>query len=66
MHELKELLAENFMYPQLKYVPRECNRVAHGLASLGSMSIEETSSVLTGVPDCILYLVSSDSVDMVG
>jgi hypothetical protein len=66
VHELKELLAENFMSPQLKYVPTECNHVAHELTSLGSMSVEETSSVMAGVPDCILYLVSSDSADMVG
>ena len=41
-------------------------KLAHELASLGSMSVEETSSVMAGVPDCILYLVSSDSADMVG
>lgn len=31
VQELKELLAENFSSPQVKYVPRECNRVAHEL-----------------------------------
>lgn len=35
MHELKELLAENFVVSHVLYAPRECNRVAHELAALG-------------------------------
>ena len=34
------------------------------LASIGSMSNELVSSVLAGVRDCIMHLVSSDLADM--
>lgn len=61
VHELKELLAENFVLPQVKFVPRDCNRVAHELSSLGSVRTEGMPSVMAGVPECILYLVSRDS-----
>ena len=42
VHELKEILAENFISPQVKFVPRKCNRVAHELASIGSLSTGRT------------------------
>jgi len=60
VHELKELLAENFILPQIKYVPRECNRIAHELASIGSLGNEGMPSMMAGVPECIINLVSSD------
>jgi len=60
VHELKELLAKNFTSPQVKFVPRECNRVAHELASIRSLGTEGMPSVMAGVPDCIMYLVSRD------
>jgi ribonuclease HI len=65
VHELKELLAENVISTQVKYVPRECNRVAHDLASIGSVSNEGIPSVLARVPDYIMFMVSNDSADMV-
>ena len=37
VNEPKDLLAENFISPQVKFVPRDCSRVARELASLGSM-----------------------------
>ena len=45
--------------------PRDCNRVAHELAALGSKCEEAQPSVLAGVPDCIMYLVSGDLADVV-
>lgn len=60
VHDLKELLAENFTSTQVKFVPRECNQVAHELASIWSLGTEGMPSVMAGVPDCIMYLVSSD------
>jgi ribonuclease HI len=63
--ELKELLAENFSHFQVKYAPRDCNRVAHELAVIGYKCHEAQPSVLTGVPYCIMYLVSSDLTDIV-
>ena len=65
VHNLKEIIAENFVNFHVRYVPRQCNRVAHELASIGSRSVESDSVVTAGVPDCILYLVSSDLADSV-
>jgi ribonuclease HI len=65
VHELKELLMKNFVSFQAKFGPRECNRVAHELASLGSRSNVLVPSVMAGVPECILNLVSSNLADMV-
>ena len=65
VHEVKELLAENFMQPLVKHAPRECNHVAHELAALGSKSEEAQPSVLAGVPERIMFLVSGDLADMV-
>jgi len=36
IHELKELLTEEFFAVQISHVPRRCNKVAHELARLGS------------------------------
>jgi len=41
------------MLPQVKYVPHECNRVAHELALIGSMSAE--GSVMVGVLVCMMH-----------
>jgi ribonuclease HI len=65
VHELKELVVENFASFLVKYAPRDCNRVAHELASIGSRSHDLAPSVLAGVPNCIMVLVSGDLVDMV-
>ena len=58
--ELKDLVVENFASFIVKYVPRDCNRVAHELASIGSRSHDLAPSVLAGVPNCIMVLVSGD------
>jgi hypothetical protein len=58
VHELKELLAENFCVSHAIYAPRECNRVAHELAVIGEFV--KRLSLMAGVPNCIQYLVSSD------
>ena len=55
--ELKDLVVENFASFIVKYVPRDCNRVAHELASIGSSSLDLAPSVLAGVPNCIMVLV---------
>ena len=33
--ELKNFIRENFMYGEVVFVPRSCNKVAHSLATLG-------------------------------
>jgi hypothetical protein len=65
VHELKVLLVEYFASFLVNYVPRECNRVAHELASIGSRSQELAPSILAGVPNCITFFVSSVLADMV-
>jgi hypothetical protein len=66
VHDLKDLIAESFTTFSTNYVPRDCNKVAHKLASLGSRSSTNYApSVLAGVLECILFLVSSDLADMV-
>lgn len=46
---LKEIVAENFVNFHARHVPRQCNRVAHELATMGSRSIEALSIVTAGV-----------------
>jgi hypothetical protein len=41
-------LTENFFLPQIKFVSRECNRVAHELASIGSLGTEGRSARMYG------------------
>jgi hypothetical protein len=53
VHELKDQLAEYFILPLVKFVSRECNRVAHELASIGSMGMEGMPTVMAGVLACI-------------
>jgi ribonuclease HI len=65
MHELKELLPENFVVSHVIYAPHECNRVAHELATIGRVCQEAEPLVMGNVPDCIQYSVSSDLADMV-
>jgi ribonuclease HI len=65
VHELKELVAENFGSITIKYAPCECNRVAHELASIGSKSNDLVPTVMAGVPSCIMVLVSGDLADVV-
>ena len=55
VHELKVLLVESFASFLVNYVSRECNRVAHELAFIGSRSQELAPSVLAGVPNCITF-----------
>lgn len=55
VHNLKEIITENFVNFHVRYVPRQCSCVAHELASIGSRSVESDSVVTAGVPDCILY-----------
>ena len=65
VYELKELVVEIFASFLVKYAPRDCNGVAHELASIGSRSHDLAPSVLAGVPNCIMVLVSGDFADMV-
>jgi hypothetical protein len=46
VHEVKDIIAENFTTFQATYVPRQCNLEAHELATIGSASIELTPVVL--------------------
>ena len=65
VHELKDLVVENFASFIVKYVPRDCNRVAHELASTGSRSHDLAPLVLAGVPNCIMVLMSGNLADIV-
>lgn len=65
IHELKDMVSENFASCLVKHVPRDCNRVAHELASVGSRRSASAPLVLPGVPDCIMVVVSGDLADMV-
>jgi ribonuclease HI len=65
VHELKDLVIGNFSSFIIKHAPRDCNRVAHELALIGSRSNNLVPSVLAGVPSCITVLVSGDLADMV-
>jgi hypothetical protein len=52
LHELKDLVIGNFSSVIIKHAPRDCNRVAHELALIGSRSNSLVPSVLAGVPSC--------------
>jgi hypothetical protein len=57
VHELKVLLAEYFASFLVNYVPRECNRVTHELASIRSRSQKLAPLVLASVPNCITFFL---------
>jgi ribonuclease HI len=63
VHDLKDLIAESFTTFSTNYVPHDCNKIAHKLASSGSRSHDLAPFVLAGVPKCILF--ASDLGDMV-
>jgi hypothetical protein len=65
VHELKALLAESLSSVRIAHVPRDCNKVAHELASLGRSRNDFASMVQVGVPYCIMDLVSGDLADVV-
>jgi hypothetical protein len=65
VHKVKDLLEGNFGSITIKYASRECNRVAHELALIGSKSVISAPVVMAGVPNCIMVLVSSDLTDVV-
>ncbi|XP_066344498.1 uncharacterized protein [Miscanthus floridulus] len=65
VHELKVLLSVSFASVLVRYAPRECNKVAHELASIGCKSQGLAPLVRAGVLDCIMFLVSGDLADMV-
>jgi hypothetical protein len=65
VHELKVLPSESFASVLVRFAPRECNKVAHELASIGCKSQVLAPLVMAGVPDCIIFLVSGDLADMV-
>lgn len=60
IHELKELLTEEFSAIQISHVPRRCNKVAHELARLGSYCQEDVVFVPGTLPDFVHVLVTSD------
>uniref|UniRef100_A0A0E0G6I0 RNase H type-1 domain-containing protein n=1 Tax=Oryza nivara TaxID=4536 RepID=A0A0E0G6I0_ORYNI len=60
--ELKQLLVTNFVSFQ-SYMSRECNRVDHVLALLGSACLAQSELVLVAIPVCITRLVAKDISD---
>jgi hypothetical protein len=44
-------------------MPRECNRVAHVLAQLGSVCSVQSEPVLVDIPVCTRRLVAEDTSD---
>ena len=59
--ELRSLLSMNFISWVVQQSPRSCNRVAHELASLGSMSDPAMAPVLVPIQAHIMYLIADDS-----
>jgi hypothetical protein len=64
-YKLNLLPSESFASVLVRFAPRECNKVAHELASIGCKSQVLAPLVMAGVPDCIIFLVSGDLADMV-
>lgn len=58
--ELKEALHFNFVFYDVVYSPRNCNKVAHALAALGYQSAVEDNPIVDVLPDCIRVLVADD------
>lgn len=65
VHQLEILLVESFASFFVRFAPRDCNKVAHELSSIGSKSQVLVALVMSGVPNCIMVLVSRDLADMV-
>jgi len=62
---LKELLAENFSLLRSNMFHVNVIELHMSSRHIGSVSNEGIPYVLAGVPDCIMFMVSSDSADMV-
>ena len=60
MHELKEILADEFAEASVEHIPRTCNTVAHELASLGRLLQGDAVFSPGNLPDCIHVRVTSD------
>jgi hypothetical protein len=60
VHELKDILTDEFAEVSVEHVSRICNAVAHELASLGSFFQGEVVFSPGNLPDCIHVLVTSD------
>ena len=60
MHELKELLNEDFSEARVIHVPRECNKVAYELARSGSLNQDVVVFDPGSLPDCFNVLATSD------
>ena len=54
IHELKELLLDDFMSSKVDHVPRKCNKVAHELARISALYQIGHAFLSHDVPDCIL------------
>ena len=65
VHELKALLAESLSSVRMAHVPRDCDKVAHELASIGRSRNDSAPMVQARVPYCIMDLVSGDLADVV-
>ncbi|OEL37772.1 hypothetical protein BAE44_0001209 [Dichanthelium oligosanthes] len=60
IHELKEMLHDEFISSSIEHVPRDCNQVVHGLAVLGASCSAGSNFIMMGAPDCILDVVASN------
>ena len=60
VHELKEMLLEDFTTSRVEHVPRECTQVAHELAKLGASYQLGHDYVAYDVTGCIMGLVAND------
>ena len=61
VEELRSLLVWNFISWRVQPCPRSCNRVAHELASLGSVCDPEEESVLVSILAHIQSIIAKDS-----
>ena len=61
VEELRSLLVWNFISWRVQPCPRSCNRVAHELASLGSVCDPEEEPVLVFIPAHIQSIIAKYS-----
>lgn len=59
--ELRSLLSLNFLSWRVQYRSRSCNRVAHELAALGSLSSLDVEPVLVPIPCHIQSVIADNS-----
>ena len=60
VNELKFLVSTNFIHFECVFQGRDCNRVAHELASLGYDCVEGNELISSSIPEHIAVIVAAD------